>query len=76
MSTNVFRQLLELLPQTPLTIATVAAVHGDGTSTVTYPGGSQVRVRGDTYTVAEQVFVRDGVIEGAAPALTAITVEV
>ena len=35
MSTNVFRQLLELLPQSPLTIATVAAVHGDGTSTVT-----------------------------------------
>lgn len=74
--TNVFRQLLELLPQTPLTIATVAAVHTDGTSTVTYPGGSQVRVRGEGFAVAAQVFIRDGVIEGAAPALTALTVEV
>lgn len=74
--TNVFRQLLELLPQTPLTIATVAADHADGTCTVTYPGGSQVRVRGDGFAVAALVFVRDGVIEGTAPALTAITVEV
>lgn len=76
MSTNVFKALLELLPQTPLTIATVAAVHADGTSTVSYPGGSQVRVRGDAFAVAAQVFVRDGVIEGSAPVLTAVTVEV
>lgn len=73
---NVFRQLLELLPQTPLTIATVAADHTDGTCTVTYPGGAQVRVRGEGFAVAAQVFVRDGVIEGTAPALTALTVEV
>lgn len=73
---NVFLQLLELLPQTPLTIATVAADHADGTCTVTHPGGAQTRVRGEGFAVSEQVFVRDGVIEGNAPALTAITIEV
>jgi hypothetical protein len=74
--TNVFRQLLELLPQTPLTIATVAADHADGTCTVAYPGGAQVRVRGEGFAVSEQVFIRDGVIEGTAPQLTPVTVEV
>jgi hypothetical protein len=74
--TNVFRQLLELLPQTPLTIAVVASDHADGTCTVTYPGGSQVRVRGEGFSVSEQVFIRDGVIEGLAPTLTPVTVEV
>jgi hypothetical protein len=74
--TNVFRQLLDLLPQTPLTIATVAAAHTNGECTVTYPGGAQTRVRGEGFAVSEQVFIRDGVIEGTAPSLTAITVEV
>lgn len=74
--TNPFRQLLELLPQTPLTIATVAAQHANGECTVTYPSGSQVRVRGEGFAVADQVFVRDGVIEGAAPALTPMTVDI
>jgi hypothetical protein len=74
--TNVFRQLIELLPQTPLTIATVAADHVDGTCTVTYPGGSQTRVRGEGFAVSERVFVRNGVIEGTAPTLSAVTVEV
>lgn len=74
--TNIFRQLLELLPQTPLTIGIVAADHGDGTSTVTYPGGSQVRVRGEGFAVSDQVFIRDNVIENTAPPLTPLTVEV
>jgi hypothetical protein len=76
MTTNAFRQLLDLLPQTPLTIATVVSQHADVTCTVDYPGGSQVRVRGDGFATSSKVFVRDGVIEGLAPSLTAITVEV
>lgn len=74
--TNAYRALLELLPQTPLTVATVAAVHTDGTSTVTYLGGSQVRVRGDVFAVNDQVFVRNGVIEGEAPMLSLVNVDV
>lgn len=73
--TNIYRQLLDLLPQSPLLVATVAAVHADGTATVTFPGGSQIRVRGSS-TVGAQVFVKDGVIETDAPMLTTVVIEV
>ena len=77
MSTNPFRRLLELLPQSPLTVATVAAVHTDGTVSVTYPGGSQIRVRGGGGVIeGDQVFVRNSVIEDIAPSLAFATIEV
>ena len=75
MSTNLYRQLRSLLPEPALTVATVAATHSDGTTTVTYPGGSQQRVRGEG-TVGGKVFVRAGQIEGAAPSLTTTTIDV
>ena len=73
---NLFRALRELLPAAPLTVASVVSVNSDGTSTVAYPGGNQQRVRGTSAPVASQVFVRNGVIEGAAPALLTLTIEV
>ena len=72
---NPFKQLLDLLPQTPLLVGQVVAV-ATGTLTVQYPGGGQHVVRGVGYAVTNQVFVRNGVVEGLAPALTAITIEV
>ncbi|TAG43605.1 MAG: hypothetical protein EAZ30_17995 [Betaproteobacteria bacterium] len=75
--TNLYRALRELLPEAPLLVATVISVQAtDGTSTVQYPGGNQQRVRGTSAAVASQVFVRNGIIENAAPALTALTIEV
>jgi hypothetical protein len=75
--TNLYRALRELLPQPALVVATVAAVHAsEGASTVTFPGGGQQRVRGTSVAVGFQAFVRDGVIEGEAPALTLETIEV
>ena len=38
-------------------------------------GGATLRARGDA-AVADVVFVRDGVIEGPAPALTLVTIDV
>ena len=77
MSTNLYRALRELLPESPLQVATVTAVHtATGDSTITWPGGSQQRVRGVDVAVGLNVFVRDGVIEGAAPALTLEVIEV
>jgi hypothetical protein len=73
---NPYRALLNLLPQTPLLIGEVVSVHSDDTSTVQYTGGGQQRVRGTGFAVAAKVFVRAGVIEGAAPALAAFVVEV
>lgn len=77
MSTNLYRALRELLPEAPLQVATVAEVHtATGDSTITWPGGSQQRVRGTDVAAGGLVFVRNGVIEGAAPALTLETIEV
>ena len=75
MSLNLYRQLRELLPEPALTVATVASTHTDGTVTVTYPGGAQQRVRGDS-TVGQNVFVRAGQVEGQAPNLDSVTIEV
>lgn len=71
---NIYRQFLDLLPARPLQVATVLSSSG-GASTVELPGGGVLQVRG-TATVAAQVFVRDGVIEGVAPSLTIEVIEV
>lgn len=75
MQTNVYRALLEILPQAPLLVGVVAVDHADGSVTVQFPGGGTQRVRG-VADVADRVFVRAGLVEGPAPALTAITIEI
>jgi len=59
----------------PLRSATVTADHTDGTVTVQYPGGGTQRVRGEALAGAV-VWVRDGRLEGAAPALSAVDLAV
>jgi hypothetical protein len=77
MSTNLYRALRELLPEAPLQVAKVLVVHtATGDSTVTWPGGSQQRVRGIDVPAGTQAFVRNGVIEGAAPALMLEVIEI
>ena len=74
---NLYRALREILPEAPLDVATVIAVHSsEGTSTVEWPGGSRQRVRGTGVSAGGRVFVRDGVIEGSAPELTLEIIEV
>jgi len=72
---NPFKQLLELLPKSPLLVGQVVAV-GGGVVTVQYPGGGQQTARGTGYALGAKVFVRSGVVEGVAPSLTALTIEV
>lgn len=75
--TNLFRALRDLLPDAPLQVATVSAVHSStGDSTITWPGGDQQRVRGTSVAAGSNAFVRNGVIEGAAPDLPLETIEV
>jgi hypothetical protein len=74
MSRNLFAQFAALIPQPPLQSGAVTAVSG-GIITVTLPGGGTLSARGSA-TVGQNVFVRDGVIEGVAPALTAVLIEV
>ncbi|OGB58453.1 MAG: hypothetical protein A2503_10245 [Burkholderiales bacterium RIFOXYD12_FULL_59_19] len=74
---NLYRALQELLPQSPLQVATVTAINtGQGTCTVTWPGGSVQTVRGAGVAVGSNAFVRDGIIEGAAPSLDVLTIDV
>jgi hypothetical protein len=43
-----------------------------GVATVELPGGGVLQVRGDA-AVSDQVFIRDGLIEGQAPQLQGLT---
>ena len=74
--TNLYRALRDLLPEPPLQVATVTTVHADGTSTIEWPGGTQQIVRGTSVPDGSQAFVRNGVIEGAAPTLELITLPI
>ena len=71
---NVYQQFRELLPDPPLQAGTVTAV-GAGVLTVQLPGGAQVTVRGEA-PVGQNVFFRDGVVEGVAPSLTLEAIEI
>jgi len=63
------------LPGDPLLIGTIESAHADGTASVMMLGGGSLRVRG-TGTAGQAVYVRGGMIEGQAPALAQVEVEV
>ena len=71
---NLFRQFEQLLPRRPLEIGTVQRVEAGGVL-VELLSGNVVRVRGEAQAGA-RVFIRDGCIEGPAPALPVIYVDV
>jgi len=64
---NLYQQFKQLLPAAPLQAGTVLEMHA-GAALVVLPGGALIRARGSA-SVGQSVFVRDGVIEGVAPAL-------
>lgn len=63
-----------LFPDPPLLVGDVVLVDGQLVR-VALPDGALITARGDA-TVGQRVFVRDGLIEGAAPTLTVVTIEV
>ena len=74
---NIFRQLLELLPLSPLMVATVQSVDvSNGTSVVAFDGSGTAVVRGVSVGMGGKCFVRNGLIEGAAPDLPLVEIEV
>ena len=48
---------------------------GGGVAVIEVPGGGQVAARGEA-AVGQRAFFRDGVIEGVAPDLTIVEVEI
>lgn len=71
---NLYKQLIDLLPQRPLQVGTVVAVV-NGVCTVELPGGWRDTARG-TATVGQKVFFRDGAVEGLAPELPLVQIDV
>jgi hypothetical protein len=71
---NIYKAFMALVPKAPLLVGTVSTVSAGG-CTVTLPTGAVIAARGDA-TVGQAVFVRDGVIEGEAPSLTVIDIEI
>lgn len=71
---NLYKQLLDLLPKTPLLIGTVVEV-SDGMSVVQELGGGRTRVYG-TGTIDSKVFFRNGAIVSDAPDLTEEQIDV
>jgi hypothetical protein len=75
-STALFLRLRELTAGPPLLVGEVVTINGDGTSTITLPTGGEIRARGTSVSVGNNAFVRNGVIEGAAPSLSTVTIEI
>lgn len=65
---NLYAEFMSLQPSRPLQVGDVVATSGD-VATITLAGGGQLQARGQA-VVGQRVFVRDGAIEGLAPALT------
>lgn len=77
MTTALYTRLLRLLPDQPVLTATVYALHGDGTATVTLLGGADLRVRNPLSAgVGSTVYVQGDAVIGDAPSLTPVLIEI
>jgi len=74
MGYNLYRDLRSLLPAPRLLIGTVTAIDA-GKVMVTLPDGATLSARGNA-TLGSTVYIRDGAIEGPAPALTVEVIEI
>lgn len=74
MASNLFKAFKAVFPDAPLQVGEVTAVDGE-LATVELPGGGVLQARGIA-TVGMQVWVRDSVIEGEAPALPLVEIEI
>lgn len=74
MSFNPYKRLRDIFPSPRLQVGTVVAVGTDAV-TIELPDGARTRARGEA-AVGTRVYIRDGVIEGPAPDLPIVTIEV
>lgn len=72
--TNPLQRLVALLPSDPLRVGDVTASSG-GFCTVVLPGGAEIQARGAP-NIGARVFVRGGVVQGVAPSLTLVSIEI
>ena len=74
MTSNLYKRLRRLFPDSRMQVGTVTAIE-TGKATITLPDGSAISARG-TANIDDTVYVRDGVIEGEAPALAVVEIEI
>lgn len=72
---NLFREMQRLNPDPVLFSGEVTLTHADGTVTVELPGGGLLKARGGS-DIGDQVFVLGGVVQGPAPDLTPMVIDV
>lgn len=71
---NLYQAFKEIFPDAPRLTGEVIA-HENGVATIQFHGGGVAQVIGDA-TPGQFVFVRDGVIEGEAPNLPVVDIEI
>lgn len=71
---NPYKRLLALIPGQPVDAGQVTAVTSAGV-TVQLVDGATIHARGEA-AIGDHVYVRSGVIEGPAPALTGVDQEI
>lgn len=74
MAYNLYQRLRAIIPSPRVQVGTVASVV-PGRAIVTFPDGATLMVRGAA-AHGDRVYVRDGVIEGPAPVLPVIEIEI
>ena len=73
---SLWQEFGDAVGRDPLLVARVIEVHPDATSTVQFPNGSLLRVRGTAVPVDAHAFIRAGEVRGPAPAVDPIELEV
>lgn len=73
-----WKRFVDLLPTAPRLVGTIVSVISPGRFNVQLDGGGGVvqATSGDEYVVSDRVFVIDKKIEGKAPTLPSITIDV
>jgi len=71
---NLLQQFKSLFPDSPLLVGDVASISSN-ILTIDLPDGSQITARG-VATVGQRVFARGGMVEGLAPTLGYVEVDI
>ncbi len=75
-SPNLYRALRDALGlDVPVQVGTVVSV-SQGVAVVELPGGDRITARGDAPAAGSMVFVRGGVIEGSAPGMSYVEIDI
>lgn len=73
---NAWSQFKALTGESPLQVGKIIAHLEGGLSRVELPSGGVIDARGQSVVVGKRAFIRGGVVEGAAPELSTIEVEI